>query len=150
MPLVLAGGCACDVRGWAQDKAGSSAIDCGHAALGEQHDAYYQCTVDAFRRGDAFFVVFERQGIDSQTLTAWASDGTEVWLAHYDGEPGGGDRRSPTLHEIGCGDPVIGTIRNRPTGGTVTIGQERLECGVETYRLQICARSVGGGEIRGG
>lgn len=141
--ITLAGGCACDVRAWAQDKAGSSAVDCGRAPLGEQRDAYYQCTVDAFRRGDAFFVVFEQQGTDSQSLQAWASNGTEVWLAAYDGDPSGGDGASPTLHEMGCGDPTIGTIRNSQVGFSVTIGQERVECGGQTYRLQVCSLGAG-------
>lgn len=131
-PLIA--GCACDVVAWAERRAGDSAVDCGEAPLGELQDDYHECAVDAYRRGDAFFVVFENQGIDSRTRTAWASNGEFVWFATYDGDPSGGDGARAEIYENGCADTDVRTGSGRLW---VSPDQEVLACDV-AFREKVC------------
>lgn len=130
-------GCACDIREWAQDRAGGDAVDCGNAPLGELHDDYYQCAVDAFRDGEAFFAVYERQGIDSEVRIGWASDGESVWIGSYDGDPSGGDGDRAEIHEVGCDGPFVDELPNG-VFSNLTPGQEGLRCSGESNRRKVC------------
>lgn len=84
-------------------------------------------------------MVFENQGFDSRTRTAWASNGEFVWFATYDGDPSGGSGVGAEIHENGCAEAAI-----RSGSGRIMVSpdQEVLTCDSVAFREKVCPREL--------
>ena len=71
--------------------AGDDAVDCGVVEIGESEVSTNTCVAEAFINGEAFYAVYELQGIDSSVGAALSADGEgEVLQWEYDSNPTGG------------------------------------------------------------
>lgn len=94
LSCVVGCAAACD-EGWhARNAAGSGAVDCGFAPLGDDRTAVLACADDAIARGAAFVAGWGRQGRDTavSTYVAENADGAR-WMLGFDGGLGVGHER---------------------------------------------------------
>lgn len=89
------------------DLAGADATDCGTVTVGADSSTVDACVVAAFEAHEAFFAVYELQGIDSQVSTALASDGTQVWSLFRDSDPSGGSQTGAEITRSDCASPTV-------------------------------------------
>ncbi len=87
--------------------AGAGATDCGTVGLGADSGGVDACVVAAFEAHEAFFAVYDLQGIDSQVSTALASDGETVWSLFRDSDPSGGSHVGARISRSECVSPVV-------------------------------------------
>ena len=93
----------CDLRAELRARAGTGAIDCGHAVLGGGKPVD-DCVVGAFNSGGAFFALYDQWGIDSKVVSGVAGDknGGVTFLLWQDAMAGSGG------HPVITGDTCIG------------------------------------------
>lgn len=83
-----------DFRDRARALAGSNAVDCGNAEIGQGNEQN-ACIGSAFAAQSAAFATYDRQGIDSRVATALAvTVGGGVFNLFFDGDPSGGGSSS--------------------------------------------------------
>ncbi len=121
----IAGGCSSgnsgvtfdDFRGRVSALAGSSAVDCGNANIG-QGEEQNVCIGSAFVAQSAAFATYENQGIDSRSATALAAtvDGN-VFKLYFDGDPtGGGSATNGKITVDECINASLsGVVDGQPT-----------------------------------
>ena len=118
----------CDLPTTSVALAGAGATDCGSVPLdGDQTEAI-GCAIAAVDAGEAFYVAWEVQGIDSRSMSGWASDGAKVWTLRQD--LGGEDPATfaitaNTCVSAGPGDATI------TCGSLEPVDSEYLVCGPE-------------------
>jgi hypothetical protein len=83
---------------------GPGAKECGSIALGKAREEAFSCAKDAAASGQAFFVAFQYQGIDSLIWQGAAGNGSAgYWVIGYDSDATGGSRSpKPTLQVSVC------------------------------------------------
>jgi hypothetical protein len=121
--------------------AGEGATDCGTVTVGADSAAVDACVVAAFEAHEAFFAVYELQGIDSQVSTALASDGDTVWSLFRDSDPSGGSQTGAEITRSDCASP---TVEPGPDGHDVLTCDQTgcvcstRACGPENLDLGDC------------
>ncbi len=104
----------CDLAADLRTRAGSGAMDCGHAALGGDAKPVDDCVANAFNGGKPFIARYDRQGTDSQVVFGVASDGKgNVTFLLYDSDPSGGSGADPVISGDECVGPSLDTTPNR-------------------------------------
>lgn len=71
--------------------AGDDAVDCGIVEIGESEVSTNTCVAEAFINGEAFYSIYELQGVDSSVGGALSGDAEgEVLQWEFDSNPTGG------------------------------------------------------------
>jgi hypothetical protein len=83
---------------------GPGAKECGSIALGKAREEAFSCARDAAESGQAFFVAFQYQGIDSLIWEGAAGNGSAgYWVIDYDSNAtGGASDPKPALQVSAC------------------------------------------------
>lgn len=90
--------------------AGDSARDCGLVGVGENKVEVNTCAAEAFMDGQAFYAIYELQGVDSQVAGAISFDTQSLTYWVYDSNPapdGGTEPDGPVgvVSSQKCEDP---------------------------------------------
>lgn len=111
LALVLGCESRCELDPELRALAGPGATACGRVPLGADQSAAHRCAVESLRAGRAFWVQFQRQGIDSEVWAglARAPDGTGYSYS-WDGDPSGGSGVGATAQRSRCARLVVATV----------------------------------------
>lgn len=109
--LLLGCESRCELDPELRELAGSGATSCGRVPLGGDQSAAHRCAVESLRAGRAFWVQWQRQGIDSEVWAglARAPDGTG-YSYFWDGDPSGGSNAGATAHRSRCARLEVATV----------------------------------------
>lgn len=132
----------CDLAAKSAELAGVGAIDCGVVPTDADGTTAWQCAIDHYRAGEAFFVIAEDTGTDSLLADALVYNGVKTWKLHTDSEDEG--------HEIvgwDCVDPVENVEPDDIYTDTDAHGFAILECTSQTPEgtsYQVCGEICDG------
>lgn len=104
---LLAAGCACDPAAEACELAGSGAIDCGYARLGEDRTAVTDCLDAAIESGDRAFGGWQELGLDSELRVFFTLRTDRTYRLLYDGDVSGGGDRGAQITVFPCDGPPV-------------------------------------------
>lgn len=77
-------------------------IDCGASTLGENSPELLRCVREALRDKKAFRATIPKQGIDSQLMDAFVSDGTRIHQVSFDSSVEGGPKCAAVVSRVAC------------------------------------------------
>ena len=118
----------CAIEPAARHLAGADATACGSVDIDGDPAAVDACVVSAFQKGSPFYAIYALQGIDSQVMMAFASNGASLWTLSYDSDPSGGSDVGAVIYQSTCIEP---TVQKGKTG------QEELSCSASSS-TKIC------------
>ena len=108
--LGLCAGCSseCGLDDDVRLFAGETARDCGSVAVDGDRADVDACVAEAFDAGEPFIARYEQSGLDSNVISAVASN-TEgsVKLFQWDSSPCGGSGCDPVTHVRSCEGPAL-------------------------------------------
>lgn len=98
-----------DFKNEVRQSSGEGATNCGVVEVGDSQVEANTCVAAAFVNNEAFYAVYELQGIDSSVGAAWSgrSNG-EISRWSFDSNPGGGvPAKSSTTTKTLCANPTL-------------------------------------------
>jgi len=123
----------CEIEASARHLAGQDALDCGSVGIDEDPTAVDACVISSFEKHAPFYAIYTQQGIDSQVMVAFVSDGSSVWTLNYDSDPSGGSDVGAVIYQSTCLEP---TVQKGKTGN------DELSCTASTSQ-KICDEGRG-------
>ena len=121
----------CEIEASARHLAGQGAVACGTVGIDEDPTAVDACVISAFEKYAPFYAIYTLQGIDSQVMMAFVSNGSSVWTLSYDSDPSGGSDVGAVIYQSTCLEP---TVQKGKTG------HDELSCSASTSQ-KICDES---------
>ena len=89
----------------------SSSLDCGTVMVNDETLEANTCMANAFNNDEAFFAVYELQGIDSQVGHALTYQNNRLLFWYFDSAPGGSlDSESSIISDSECVNPTLSGV----------------------------------------
>ena len=108
---ALVWGCSsseCELNDDLRQFAGNAARDCGTVTVTDERTSTDACVVEAFEAGEPFIARYERMGVDSEVVTAVASNSEgRIKVFQWDSAPCGGPGCDAVTDVRNCNEPSL-------------------------------------------